>query len=251
MATANDLRPNGNVLVATAEDDMRLLLMFNLRVAGFQVIVATDGPSTAAIAARSRADVVVLDSATLEPSGVETCRRVRESVPDVAIMVIAGRALEDDPVAVYGAGADDYLSHPFMVSQLVDHVSALVRCTIERRLARGLASEGTRLRWRGLEVDCDTLEVWVDGVPAPLRPIEARLLVLFLENPARVFTRGQILEVLWGRSEGNRHAVDTQLRGLREKLGRYGDAIAGVHGIGYRLRTPDAEVIDLRRGLPR
>src|SRR5207302_3490401 len=117
-------------------------------------------------------------------------------------------------------------------------VKALAKRSHERRMARAVAeTTEPRLKWRGLEVDPIRHRVYCDGAELALRPLEFKLLSIFLEHPGRVFTRAALLEEVWGiTADVNTRTVDTHVRRLRERLGPYGDAVETVHGFGYRLR---------------
>jgi DNA-binding response OmpR family regulator len=101
--------------------------------------------------------------------------------------------------------------------------------------------EGKRLAWRGLEIDPTRHRVVIDGAELTLRPLEYKLLAIFVEHPGRVFSRTDLLQEVWGiLPETNTRTVDTHIRRLRERLGAYSEAIETVHGFGYRLRDPEA-----------
>ena len=166
--------------------------------------------------------------------------RLDPSLADVPIMMLTARGDEYDRVLGFEVGADDYVVKPFSVRELVMRVKGLARRANERRLARGARDEGKRLSWRGLEIDPTRHRVTMDGAELALRPLEYKLLAIFVEHPGRVFSRTDLLQEVWGISpETNTRTVDTHIRRLRERLGSYSEAIETVHGFGYRLRDPD------------
>jgi len=231
------------VLVVDDEEDIRRLVSFNLGEAGFTVEAVETGEAALAAATRLRPSVVVLDLMLPDISGMEVCRRLRadDDVADAAILMLTARGDEYDRVLGFEVGADDYVVKPFSVRELVMRVKGLGRRAQERRLARGARDEGQRLRWRGLEVDPARHRVVVDGAELTLRPLEYKLLAIFVEHPGRVLSRTELLQEVWGISpETNTRTVDTHIRRLRERLGAYSDAIETVHGFGYRLRDPEA-----------
>ena len=125
---------------------------------------------------------------------------------------------------------------PFSVRELVMRVRGLAVRARERRLARGKSDEGKRLTWRGLEIDPVRHRVTSDGAELILRPLEYKLLSIFIEHPGRVFSRTDLLQEVWGISpDTNTRTVDTHIRRLRERLGANSEAIETVHGFGYRL----------------
>jgi two-component system phosphate regulon response regulator PhoB len=156
---------------------------------------------------------------------------------DIGVLMLTARGDEYDRVLGFEVGADDYVVKPFSVRELVLRVKALARRTSERRAARAAADEGRRLSWRGLSIDPLRHRVYADGAEVALRPLEYKLLAIFLERPGAVLPRAQLLEEVWGiRGDVNTRTVDTHVRRLRERLGPYGDAIETVYGFGYRLR---------------
>ena len=192
-------------------------------------------------AARLRPSVVVLDLMLPDVSGTEVCRRLRADpeLADAAILMLTARGDEYDRVLGFEVGADDYVVKPFSVRELVMRVKGLAVRARERRLARGAIDEGKRLRWRGLEIDPARHRVTVDGGELTLRPLEYKLLAIFIEHPGKVYSRTDLLSEVWGISpETNTRTVDTHVRRLRERLGAYSEAIETVHGFGYRLRDP-------------
>jgi two-component system phosphate regulon response regulator PhoB len=117
----------------------------------------------------------------------------------------------------------------------------MVRRFGERKLARSIVQTQwpKRLTWRGLELDPVHFRVFADGVELSLRPLEFKLITIFLEQPGRMFTRRDLLQEVWGISgDVNTRTVDTHVRRLRERLGAYGEAVETMHGFGYRLREP-------------
>jgi two-component system, OmpR family, phosphate regulon response regulator PhoB len=229
------------VLVVDDEEDIRRLVSFNLTDAGFKVEAVENGTDALSTAARLRPSVVVLDLMLPDVSGMEVCRRLRadDTVADAAILMLTARGDEYDRVLGFEVGADDYVVKPFSVRELVMRVKGLAVRARERRLARSSRDEGKRLRWRGLEVDPARHRVTADGAEITLRPLEYKLLAIFVEHPGRVLSRTELLEEVWGISpDTNTRTVDTHMRRLRERLGSYSEAIETVHGFGYRLRDP-------------
>lgn len=227
------------VVVVDDEEDIRQLVSFNLEQAGFQVEAVDTAAAALAAATRSRPAVVVLDLMLPDRSGVEVCRSLRAdpALADAAILMLTARGDESDRVLGFESGADDYVVKPFSVRELVMRVRGLAVRARERRLARGAMDEGKRLRWRGLEIDPVRHRVTIDRMELALRPLEYKLLSVFVEHPGRMFSRTDLLQEVWGISpETNTRTVDTHIRRLRERLGGYSEAIETVHGFGYRLR---------------
>ncbi len=229
------------VLVVDDEEDIRRLLTFNLGESGFVVDAAEAGEQALERAAKQRPAVVVLDIMLPDISGMEVCRRLRATpdLSDVAILMLTARSDEYDRILGFEVGADDYVVKPFSVREVVMRVRGLATRAKERRLARAAFDEGKRLTWRGLEIDPTRHRVLADGAELTLRPLEYKLLAIFVEHPGRVFSRTELLREVWDISaEVNTRTVDTHVRRLRERLATYSEAIETVHGFGYRLRDP-------------
>ena len=227
------------ILVIEDEADIRQILDYNLRTAGHEVIAVERGCEGLLAARERRPDLVLLDLMLPDVSGTEICRALKghPSTSTTPVVVLTARNEEIDRVVVFEIGADDYVSKPFSVRELVMRVKGLAVRARERRLARGANDEGKRLRWRGLEIDPTRHRVTIDAAELALRPLEYKLLSIFIEHPGRVFSRTELLQEVWGISpETNTRTVDTHIRRLRERLAAYSEAIETVHGFGYRLR---------------
>jgi two-component system phosphate regulon response regulator PhoB len=227
------------VLIIDDELDLRELLLFNLRDAGFDPeAAATAGEGLAAARQRCPA-VIILDVMLPDTSGNDVCREIRADAElrDVAILMLTARGDEADRVLGLEVGADDYVVKPFSVREVLLRVRALARRSAELRAARGAAGAGRRLSYGGLSIDPVHHRVYADGVELTLRPLEYKLCAMLLEHPGQVFSRAQLLSEVWGvAADINTRTVDTHVRRLREHLGAHGDAIETVHGFGYRLR---------------
>lgn len=228
------------VLVIDDEPDMCRLLEFNLLEEGFAPVTVTTAETGLLAAQRMMPVVVILDLMLPDLPGTEACRKLRASpeLADVGILMLTARGEEEDRVVGFEVGADDYVVKPFSVREVVLRVRALARRCRERRAARTLSEPaGKRASWRGVELDTVSHRVFIDGKEISLRPMEFKLLALFLEHPNQVFSREQLLEHVWEiTAEVNTRTVDTHVRRLRQRLGPYGDAIVTVHGFGYRLQ---------------
>jgi two-component system phosphate regulon response regulator PhoB len=228
------------VLLVDDEPAFLELLAFNLAEAGMETEAARTGAEGFELALKIRPAVIVLDLMLPDVSGTEICRRLRAdpATSDIGVLMLTARGDEYDRIVGFEVGADDYVVKPFSVREVVLRVRALARRTHERRIARGTQVDGQRLRWRGLEVDPASHHAFIDGVEVSLRPLEFKLLSLFLEHPGKVFGRGALLEEVWGMpGDLSTRTVDTHIRRLRSRLGDYGDAIETVPGFGYRLRA--------------
>jgi two-component system phosphate regulon response regulator PhoB len=225
------------VLVVDDEQDLRELVDFNLRQAGYKTRQAAGGAAALASCNRERPDILILDLNLPDVSGLDVCRtlRAQPANADLPILMLTARGGEIDRVVGFEAGADDYVTKPFSVRELVLRVDAL-----RRRLGRHKtpAPAATRLRAGHIELDIDGFLAYVDGAEVPLTLLEFRLLKFLIEAAGRVRTREALLDQVWGySSEVETRTVDTHVKRLRDKLGRAGDAIETVRGVGYRFRN--------------
>lgn len=235
------MTPPPRLLLVDDEPDLQQLLVFNLDAAGFAVEAVATGAAGIEAALRERPAVVILDLMLPDIPGTEVCRRLRseERLDDVGILMLTARGDEYDRVLGFEVGADDYVVKPYSVRELVLRVKALARRSSERTAARRASDAGTRLAWRGLSVDPVRHRVFLDDAELSLRPLEYKLIAAFLEHPGIVFSRADLLEEVWGmKPDTHTRTVDTHIRRLRERLGKYGEAIETVQGFGYRLRDP-------------
>jgi two-component system phosphate regulon response regulator PhoB len=227
------------VLLIDDERDLHDLLLYNLREAGFHADAEATAADGLRAASKTHPDVIVLDVMLPDLSGIETCRRLRADArtQDTAVLMLTARGEEFDRLVGFEAGADDYVVKPFSVREVVMRVRALARRVSELRQARKSPPTGQMLRWKGLTLDSGRQQVFLDGVEVTLRPLEYKLIALFMENPRKTFDRSELLSDVWGiQGDVQTRTVDTHIRRLRERLGAYGDAVETVYGTGYRLK---------------
>lgn len=223
------------ILVVEDEPTIATSIAARLRAEGYDAQIAGDGITAIATAADHGPDLVVLDLMLPGIDGLEVCRRLQAQRP-VPVLMLTARDDETDVLVGLGVGADDYLTKPFSMRELVARVHALLR-----RVERGaeLAKAGDV----PADVTVGTVRVsrverraWRDGAEVHLTPTEFSLLAYLLDRPRTVCTREQLLEELWGWAEGGTRTVDSHVRALRRKLGT--DLIRTVHGVGYALESP-------------
>jgi DNA-binding response OmpR family regulator len=222
------------ILVVDDEPAIVDAVTYALRASGFEVDTFGDGES-ALEAARSKDgyDVLVLDVRLPGLSGIEICRRLR-SESDVPILILTAMDAEVDRVLGLEAGADDYVTKPFSVAELVSRVRAILR---RRELDR--AAGGGIRRVGSLELDVNRHEVKIDGKTIRLTPSEFRLLAFLAQEPERVYTRREIMQHLWDSTYvGDQRACDIHVSNLRRKIeeapGRP-QRLVTVRGVGYKL----------------
>ena len=227
------------ILVVEDERDLNNLLRRHLEDEGHRVVQAFDGPAAVHAAQAERLDLVILDWMLPGLDGLEVCRRVRrESI--VPILMLTARSEEIDRVLGLEVGADDYLTKPFSVRELLARVRAILR-RVELMRAEGSPADEPAppaLEAGPLRVDLGQHMASLDGRPVDLTPKEFDLLVLLLRHPGRAFSRDYLIEKVWGYdAAGSDRTVDTHVLRLRKKLGMVGDRIETVWGLGYRFKA--------------
>jgi two-component system phosphate regulon response regulator PhoB len=226
----------GTVLIVDDERDLRTLLDFNLRQAGWQTAHAATGSEAIAKARSVRPDIIVLDLNLPDVGGTDVCRLLRgdAQTSHIPILMLTARTADQDRIAGLELGADDSVSKPFNVRELVLRVDAVAR----RRGAPATTSEPRRLEAGRIALDLDAHLVYVDGAELALTLQEFRLLAYLVQGKGRVRTREELLADVWNASPDlETRTVDTHVKRLRDKLGEAGDIIETVRGVGYRVRT--------------
>ena len=210
-----------------------------LRSEGHEVQLAADGPSGVAHAKRWDPDLVILDLMLPGLDGLEVCRQIQRD-RHVPVMMLTARDDETDLVIGLAVGADDYLTKPFSMRELVARVQALLRRM--DALSGATASRDLHLD-DNIEIDVDARRVRQHGDIVHLTPTEFDLLVCLAERPGRVLTRERLLRDVWGYRDGSgARTVDSHVRALRRKLGD--GTVRTVHGVGYALGESDDESTD-------
>ncbi|PRC45316.1 DNA-binding response regulator [Mycobacterium sp. ITM-2017-0098] len=217
------------ILVVEDEPTILAAVVTRLRAEGFQVATAVDGPSAVAAATASPPDLVVLDVMLPGFDGLEVCRRI-QSVQSVPVLMLTARSDETDMLIGLGVGADDYLTKPFSMRELVARVRVLLR-----RVDR--TSGATSLSIGEHRVDLQARRVHHGDNEIHLTRTEFDLLVFLARRPRTAVSRDALLEHVWGWGSGlESRTVDTHVKALRRKLGP--DLIRTVHGVGYALELP-------------
>ncbi len=221
------------------EDDRPLadLVAFHFERAGFAVTRTGDGEEALILADEIKPDVILLDWMIEGISGIEVCRRLRRrpQSANVPILMLTARGEEGDRIRGLETGADDYVTKPFSPKELVARVAAVMR-----RVRPALAGE--QLSYADLEMDVTRHRVRRNGEVVTLGPTEFRLLKHFLEHPARVFSREQLLDAVWNHdSDIDARTVDVHVRRLRQALNAGGEAdlIRTVRSSGYSLDSEE------------
>ena len=223
------------VLLVDNEDSTRTFLEQQLTDDGFDVVAVDRGGPALELLERGGPDLVLLDVVLPDASGFEVCRRLREGEPgrawnrDIPVIMVSERGEPIDRVRGFARGADDFVVRPFVYEELVARMRAVLRRS---------AGYARREHVRVGEIDIDRLArtVRVSGESVVLSTKEYELLLMLTRHPGRSFSRGYLLDHIWGADyEGGDRTVDTQIVRLRRKLGEVGERISTVWGVGYRF----------------
>lgn len=221
------------ILIVEDEADLVTLLSYNLEKEGFRVMTAGDGEEALLLAGEQTPHLVLLDWMLPLMSGLEVCRQLRRApkTREVPIIMLTARGEEADKVRGLNSGADDYISKPFSPTELVARIRAVLR-----RAVPSLAEE--LLRYADITMDLAAHRVRRNGRDVHLGPTEFRLLRHFMQHPGRVFSREQLLDIVWGHDVYvEPRTVDVHIRRLRKALNEETelDMIRTVRSAGYSL----------------
>ncbi len=222
-----------SILIVEDEPAQVALLTYNLEAEGFRLIHTSDGDEALTLAIEEAPDLIILDWMLPNLSGLEICRQLRrnEDTCAVPIIMLTARGEEADRIRGLETGADDYVTKPYSVNELVARVRALLRRSHP-------ASRGATISYAGIVLDAAQHKVTRNGQSLELGPIEFRLLKALIERPGRVWSRNQLLDKVWSRdSDIDQRTVDVHIGRLRKTLNSAGghDIIRTVRGTGYSL----------------
>ncbi len=230
------------MLIADDEPNQLELLGFNLQKAGFAVLRANDGAQALDVIEEQHPDIVILDWMMPQLSGIDVCRQLRSraETKHLPVIILSARGEEGDRTLGLDIGADDYITKPFSPRELVARVKALLR------RARPALMDDV-LEFHDLTLNQATLQITRAGRAVTLGPKECRLLSILMERPGRVFSRSQLLDLVWGHGVYvEERTVDVHLSRLRKAInaapggvGTLANLIITVRGSGYTMRLPD------------
>jgi DNA-binding response OmpR family regulator len=227
------------ILVIEDEPQLARLVEMHLSDAGCRVEVALTGAEGLSQVSKRRFDLMVLDLMLPDMDGLDVCRELRAQRNYTPILILTARSGEVDRVLGLELGADDYLTKPFSVRELVARVKAILR-RIDRMAEEKEESEP--LEFEGLRIDREKRRVLIRGDGVQLTAKEYDLLLQFARNPGRVYTRSQLLDLVWGYGEGTyEHTVNSHINRLRAKIENDPSQprfIRTVWGVGYRFFDP-------------
>jgi two-component system phosphate regulon response regulator PhoB len=226
------------ILIVEDEPDIATTLAYNLKKWGYEVHTAATGEDGLRRAKGSHTpDLVLLDLMLPDMSGHEVCAELREyrRTRSVPIIMLTARGEEEDRVRGFEQGADDYVTKPFSVRELVARIRAIIR-----RSQNDAVEDRSRVQAGSIRLDLDGHRVWVGAQELDLTAIEYRLLSLFVERQNRVQSRDQLIDAVWGVGTAiTSRTVDVHVKRLRSKLGEAASYIDTVWGVGYRLVVPE------------
>ncbi len=213
------------------EPDLLELLKVNLSKAGYRFEGFQDAESLYHFLEREKPHLLLLDLMLPGTDGLEVCRHIRrtEGLAEIPVIMLTARGDESDKIVGLELGADDYVTKPFSVKELVARIHAVLR-------RPGSGETSRRMAIGPLVIDLDKFGVLVDGTRVELTATEFKILQLLASRKGRVFSRDQILDFLWGQEKAViDRTIDVHIRNLREKLGEAGSLIKNVRGVGYKL----------------
>lgn len=226
---------NPKILVVEDEPNQVELIEFNLNSEGYEVVVARDGEEALNLAEEENPDLILLDWMLPKVSGIEVCRQLRRSkiTREIPIVMLTARSEESDKIRGLDIGADDYITKPYSIKELL----ARVRAGMRRPSASVISDQ---LIVGNIVVDLQKHIVAIDGLQVNLGPTEYRLLVTLMQSPERVFSREQLLDHVWGISANvDTRTVDVHVGRLRKviEVGANKNIIRTVRGFGYALKA--------------
>jgi DNA-binding response OmpR family regulator len=221
------------ILIVEDQKDMVTGLVFNFESQGFEVLVAFDGQEGLLVAEREKPDLIVLDIMLPKKDGFKVCRELRERGFDMPILMLTARREEADKVLGLEIGADDYMTKPFSLLELLARVKALLR-----RSQQG-GAEIDIYRFGAVEIDFQHYCVTKEAIPVELTQREFEMMKMFIKNQGKVITRNQFLNEVWGYDQyPNTRTVDAHIVRLRQKLEQDPESpefILTAHGLGYKF----------------
>jgi DNA-binding response OmpR family regulator len=225
------------ILLVEDETELANIILQELEQAGYQTFHAVDGDTALLLHEEKHPDLIILDWMLPGIDGLEVLRTIRKS-SHVPILMLTAKSTEVDRVIGLEVGADDYLTKPFGMRELIARVRALLRriSTIHQIMEKDLDESGGAIEIGPLYVNPQTYSSTINGNPLELTRNEFKLLHLLVRHPGRVFSRSYLLDTIWGNDcVVVDRVVDNTILHLRQKLGVFGDQIKTVWGIGYKL----------------
>ena len=224
------------IYIVEDEPDIRETLEYNFSNEGFEVFTAPDGEEALSNIKKVLPDVLILDLMLPGLSGLDVCKSIRadDDIRDMSIIMLTAKGEEIDRVIGFELGADDYVTKPFSVRELILRVKVLLKKQRESLVENKLVTFGP------IRIDLDAHELRINDKEIVLTALEFKLLQHLVKRKGRVQTREQLLGDVWGYSaEVTTRTVDTHIKRLREKLGNTSEYIQTIRGVGYRFSNVD------------
>lgn len=230
------------ILVIEDEPTLARLLSYNLNQEGYDTTLVDHGGEGLRLAVTKDFDLIILDIMLPGLNGFEVLSRMREQNVKTPVIILTARSAEDEIVQGLRLGADDYMTKPFGVSELLARVSAVLRRSGGRAESDdGSSRDENKIEIGELTIFPEKYEVWVSGEPIALRPKEFEVLLYLIQRPGIVVTRDDLMNVVWGFDYiGGQRTVDVHVSSLRKKLelGQKSVKIESIRGVGYKVVLP-------------
>lgn len=224
------------ILVIDDEDHILELLKFNLELSGFDVCVSTEANQTIELIGREKPDLLLLDWMLPKISGIDILKKIRqdEDIYDLPVIMLTAKNMEDDKIQGLNVGADDYITKPFSIKELMARINTVLRRYRISDKSQPVIEAGN------IVLNTDQYKLTVDGLKVDLTRKEFELLKLLMENRGKVLKRDYLLEKVWGYEfYGETRTVDVHIRHLRKKLGldeTSENGIDTIRGLGYKMK---------------
>ena len=226
--------------ILVIEDDKHIskLVKYNLEKTGYDCITVEDGEKALDVLGKQGSDLIILDIMLPKMDGFEVCRLIKQDpkLKNIPIIMLTAKGEEMDRIVGLELGADDYMVKPFSPRELMLRIKAILK--------RGKQEESLKdiIKWGALIIDVPKHRVMVNNKEIELTLMEFKLLVTLIERRGRVQSRDKLLTDVWGiDAEIYTRTVDTHVKRLREKLGKVGDSLETVRGLGYRFKEEDED----------
>lgn len=224
------------ILVIDDEEHILELLKFNLELSGFDVCVSTEANQTIELIGRKKPDLLLLDWMLPKISGIDILKKIRqdEDIYDLPVIMLTAKNMEDDKIQGLNVGADDYITKPFSIKELMARINTVLRRYRISDKSQPVIEAGN------IVLNTDQYKLTVDGLKVDLTRKEFELLKLLMENRGKVLKRDYLLEKVWGYEfYGETRTVDVHIRHLRKKLGldeTSENGIDTIRGLGYKMK---------------
>ncbi|MGP1556578.1 response regulator [Peptostreptococcus stomatis] len=224
------------ILVIDDEEHILELLKFNLELSGFDVCVSTEANQTIELIGREKPDLLLLDWMLPKISGIDILKKIRqdEDIYDLPVIMLTAKNMEDDKIQGLNVGADDYITKPFSIKELMARINTVLRRYRVSDKSQPVIEAGN------IVLNTDQYKLTVDGLKVDLTRKEFELLKLLMENRGKVLKRDYLLEKVWGYEfYGETRTVDVHIRHLRKKLGldeTSENGIDTIRGLGYKMK---------------